>query len=95
MNKYKIELYGKALAEVFDEFGITEAELFGSNNAECVQARTALVVALSKMLSDSEIAELTKKMRRCSVCVIRNRYDDRTAPWTVKRCIDAIKVVAK
>lgn len=95
MNKYKIELYGKALAEVLDEFGITEAELFGSNNAECVQARTALVVALSKMLSDSEIAELTKKMRRCSVCVIRNRYDDRTAPWTVKRCIDAIKVVAK
>jgi crotonobetainyl-CoA:carnitine CoA-transferase CaiB-like acyl-CoA transferase len=93
MNKYKIELYGRALAEVLDEFGISEAELFRSNNAECVQARTALIVALSKMLSDGEIAELTKKMRRCSVCVIRNRYDDRTAPWTVRRCIDAIKAV--
>lgn len=93
MNKYKIELYGRALAEVLDEFGISETELFRSNNAECVQARTALIVALSKMLSDGEIAELTKKMRRCSVCVIRNRYDDRTAPWTVRRCIDTIKAV--
>lgn len=91
MNKYKIELYNNALAEVLDEFGISENELFHSNNAECVEARMALIVALSKSLSDGEIAELTKALRRCSVCKLRNRYDDKNAPWTVKRCIEYIK----
>lgn len=91
MNKNVIDLYENILKRILDEFGITEQELFNCNCAECVQARTALVLALSEHLSDKEIAECTKKMRRCSVCCIRNRYRDNSVPWTVKRCIEAIK----
>lgn len=92
MNINVIDIYNAALAEVLGEYGISEKELFHSNEAECVQARQALVIGLSRMgLSDSEIAECTKKMRRCSVCRVRNKYDDRSAPWTVLRCIERIK----
>lgn len=91
MNKNVIELYGKALRVVLEEYGITEEVLFRSNDAEVVQARVALVVYLHrKGVSDKEIAECTNKMRRCSICKIRNHYDDRSAPWTVKRCIEHI-----
>lgn len=94
MNKYVIEIYENTLYRVLEEFGITEQVMFNSNEAECVQARMSLIVALhEKGLSDKEIAECTKKMRRCSVCCIRNRYNDATAPWTVKMCIERIKGV--
>ena len=96
MNKNMIELYGQALKKVLEEYGITEVEMFNSNNDECVEARSALIVALSDMgMSDKDIAICTHKMRRCAVCKVRNRYDDRTAPWTVKRCIQAIKGVPR
>lgn len=92
MNKNIIAIYENALAVVLDEYGVDETTLFGTNDEECAQARKALVIALhEKGLTDKEIAECTKKMRRCSVCKIRNRYDDNTAPWTVKRCIEAIR----
>lgn len=92
MNKNIIILYEDVLRKVLDEFGISQKEMFYSNEAECVQARMALIVALTDIgLSDKEIAECTKKMRRCSICKIRNRYRDADAPWTVKMCIDKIK----
>ena len=100
MNKNVIELYEKALKVVLDDYGLSTEELFRSNDAECVQARMSLVVYLHRRgLSDKEIAECTQKMRRCSVCKIRNHYDDARAPWTVKRCLEHIlmcdKVVLK
>lgn len=92
MNKDVIIIYDKVLAEVLEQFGISEQLLFNSNEAECVQARMALIVSLHDSgLSDKEIAECTRKMRRCSVCCIRNRYKDATAPWTVKMCIERIR----
>ncbi len=92
MNKNVVELYSKVLAEVLNEYELEEAVMFASNAEECVQARQSLIVGLAdKGLSDKEIAECTKKMRRCSVCKIRNKYDDRSAPWTVQRCIERIK----
>lgn len=92
MNKNVILIYEKALAVVLDEYGIDDKTLFNTNDEECTQARKALVIALhEKGLTDKEIAECTKKMRRCSICKIRNRYDDKTAPWTVKKCIENIK----
>jgi hypothetical protein len=91
MNKNVTELYEKALAIVIDEYGLTVEKLFGSNDGDCVQARMALLIALTKEgLTDKEIAECIH-MRRCTVCKIRNKYDDRTAPWTVKICIEHIK----
>lgn len=92
MNKDVINIYEKILSKVLEDFGITEQLLFGSNDAECVQARQALIVGLAdRGLSDKEIAECTRKMRRCSVCRVRNKYDDRTAPWTVRMCIERIR----
>lgn len=89
MNKNVIELYNKALAVVLDENGITAEQMFGCNSETCVEARTSLIVGLNRLgVSDKDIAELTHKMRRCSVCKIRNRFNDRTASWTVKMCID-------
>lgn len=91
MNRSVIELYNKVLAVVLDDYQLTAGELFNSNDAECVQARMVLVVSLHKKgLSDKEIAECTQKMRRCSVCKIRNHFDDRVAPWTVKSCLEHI-----
>ena len=92
MNKEKIDIYNKVLAGVLDNFGLTEQKMFGCNEADCVQARKALVVGLScRGLSDKDIAELTHKMRRCSVCAIRNRYRDDAAEWTVKHCLERLK----
>lgn len=92
MNRNVIDIYDGVLNKILDEFGITQQVLFNSNEAECVQARMALIVTLTDMgLSDKEIAECTHKMRRCSVCRIRNRYRDADAPWTVRMCIERIK----
>ena len=92
MNKNVVEIYECALKMVMEEYGVTESELFTSNETDCVQARQSLIVGLSdRGLSDNEIAVCTHKMRRCSVCKVRNRYDDRTAPWTVQRCIERIR----
>ena len=92
MNKEKQQVYNEVLAEVLDRFGLTEERMFKCNCAECVEARTSLVITLhSRGLSDGDIAELTQKMRRCSVCLIRNRYNEANAPWTVRNCIDALK----
>lgn len=92
MNKNVVEIYECALKMVMEEYGVTEGELFTSNEADCVQARQALIIGASRLgLSDKEIAECTHKMRRCSVCKVRNRYDDRIAPWTVLRCIERIR----
>lgn len=92
MNKNVVEIYECALKMVMEEYGVTESELFTSNEADCVQARQSLIVGLAdRGLSDNEIAVCTHKMRRCSVCKVRNRYDDRTAPWTVLRCIERIR----
>lgn len=91
MNKNVIELYNDVLNVVLDDYQLTVGGLFHSNDAECVQARMVLVVSLNKKgLSDKEIAECTQKMRRCSVCKIRNHYDDARAPWTVRRCLEHI-----
>lgn len=89
--KHARELYLKALAEVLSDFGITEQELFANNKEASVQGRIALVRSLSLYLSDSEIAACTP-LRRCSVCQIRNRYDDKTAPWSVKKCIEVLNM---
>lgn len=92
MIKEKINIYADVLGRILEDFGLSEEALFRSNEADCVQARQALVVVLSKKgLSDKDIAELTHKLRRCSVCLIRNRYREENAPWTVRRCIDALK----
>lgn len=94
MNKNVIEIYKKVLAEVLDEYELDEAAMFSSNAEECVQARQALIIGLSRIgLSDKEIAECTHKMRRCSVCIIRNKYNDGAAPWTVKLCLEKIKQI--
>ena len=91
MNKNVTELYNKALAVVLDEYGLTEEKMFASNEVDCVQARMALLEALiEEGFSDKDIADCTK-MRRCTICKIRNKYDDKTAPWTVKLCIEHIK----
>lgn len=92
MNKEKQQVYNEVLAEVLDRFGLTQERMFKCNCAECVEARTSLVMTLHRLkFSDSDIAELTQKMRRCSICLIRNRYSEANAPWTVRHCIDAIK----
>ena len=91
MNKNVTELYNKVLAVVLDEYELTAERMFGCNSEECVQARMALLEALvEEGLSDKDIAECTH-MRKCTVCKRRNKYDDRTAPWTVKMCIEHIK----
>ena len=91
MNREKFEIYNKVLARVLDDFGLEAPAMFGSNEQDCVQARKALVIALSRRgLSDKDIAELTHKMRRCSVCAIRNRYRDDTAEWTVRHCLERL-----
>ena len=92
MYKEKIFIYKRVLAVVIEEFEISEQPLYNSNESDCVQARTALVVGLARRgLSDKDIAELTGKMRRSSVCAIRNRYRDDTAEWSVRHCLDRLK----
>ena len=92
MNKNAKEIYDKVLAVVLDDFGLTAEKMFGSNELDCVNARMSLIVSLRAAgLTDKEIAECTQKMRRCSVCLIRNRYSDKTANWEVKMCIEHIK----
>ncbi|MBO7193730.1 MAG: hypothetical protein J6V47_05535 [Bacteroidaceae bacterium] len=92
MNKEKQQVYNEVLAGVLDRFGLTEERMFRCNCSECVEARTSLVMTLTGMgFSDRDIAELTNKMRRCSVCLIRNKYIEENAPWTVRHCIDALK----
>jgi hypothetical protein len=92
MNKEKQQVYNEVLAEVLDRFGLTEERMFKCNCAECVEARTSLVMTLNSMgFSDHDIAELTQKMRRCSVCLIRNRYNEANAPWTVRHCIEYLR----
>lgn len=92
MNKDKKELYNEVLTKILERYELTEERLFNCNRSECVEARTSLVITLhSRGLSDGDIAELTQKMRRCSVCIIRNRYNEANAPWTVRNCIDALK----
>lgn len=92
MNREKFEIYNKVLARVLDDFGLEVQTMFGKNEQDCVQARKALVIALSRRgLSDKDIAELTQKMRRCSVCAIRNKYRDDVAEWTVRHCLDRLK----
>lgn len=91
MVKEKLNIYADVLSQILENFGLSEEALFCSNEADCVQARQALVVVLAKKgLSDKDIAELTHKLRRCSVCYIRNHYDDGRAHWTVKRCIELL-----
>lgn len=94
MNKKAREIYEDVLTIILDEFGLTVGEMFGTNRSECVSARQSLIIALhDEGLSDKEIAELTQKMRRCSVCYVRNRYNEITAHWEVKHCIEHIKKV--
>lgn len=91
MNKNVTEIYNRALNVVLEEYELTVEKLFSSNDGDCVQARMALLEALiEEGFSDKEIADSTK-MRRCTVCKIRNKYDDKTAPWTVRVCIEHIK----
>lgn len=92
MNKNAREIYERALEVVLEDFGLTAKKMFCSNEPDCVGARTSLIIALhDEGLSDREIAELTHKMRRCSVCLIRNRYCEKNAHWEVKMCIAHIK----
>ena len=92
MNKEKVEIYNKVLARVLDDFDMSEERLFTCNESESVQARKALVVGLAKKgLADKDIAELTRKLRRCSVCAIRNKYRDESAEWTVRHCLEKLK----
>ena len=92
MNKNVTELYNKVLSVVLDDFGLTEERMFRGNEPDCVNARVSLVMSLrDEGLSDREIAECTQKMRRCSVCFIRNKFSDKTAHWEVKMCIEHIK----
>ena len=94
MNKDAKEIYENVLSIVLDDYGLTIGEMFGTNRAECVGARQSLIIALhDEGLSDNEIAELTQKLRRCSICLIRNRYNDKTAHWEVKHCIEHIKKI--
>ncbi len=91
MNKEKVEIYNKVLARVLDDFGLNREKLFTCNESESVQARKALVVGLAKKgLADKDIAELTHKLRRCSVCAIRNKYRDESAEWTVRHCLERL-----
>lgn len=92
MNKNAKEIYDKVIAVVLDDFDLTAEKMFSSNEPDSVNARMSLIVSLrDEGLTDREIAELTQKMRRCSVCLIRNRYSDKTANWEVKTCIEHIK----
>ena len=88
MNKYVAELYNQALTLVLDEFQLSADELFNSNVAECVQGRTSLIVGLHDLgVSDNDIAVCSQKLRRSSVCRIRNHYVAALAPWTVRHCL--------
>lgn len=92
MNKDVESIYQKTLQGIIDKFDIDEQKLFHSNDAECVQARTVLVISLSKRgLNDKEIADCTHKMRRCSICKIRNKFDADNAGWTVKMCLEHLQ----
>lgn len=96
MNKNVIEIYNQALKVVLEDYDIAEEKMFTSNEPDCVGARVALIVALhDEGLTDKEIAECTHKMRRCSVCLIRNRYAPTSAHWEVKMCIEHIKKMRK
>lgn len=92
MNKNVTELYNKALAVVLDEYGVTEERMFNSNDAECVNARKALIMGLiERGLTDQQIAECTRKLRRCAICKIRNKFAPPTEKWDVKMCVEHIK----
>ena len=92
MNKNAKEIYDRVLAVVLDDFGLTKERMFSTNEPDSVNARASLIISLrDEGLSDKEIAECTQKMRRCSVCIIRNKYSDKTAHWEVKMCIEHIK----
>ena len=94
MNKNAKEIYDKVLAVVLDDFGLTKEQMFGTNEPDSVNARMSLIVSLrDEGLTDREIAELTQKMRRCSVCLIRNKFSDKNANWEVKMCIEHIKKI--
>lgn len=90
----KRELYNGVLAVVLDTFGIEEAEMFSSNREACIEARMALIRKLSQYMTDSDIAALTP-LRRCSICAIKNRYSDRNAPWSVRRCMEILNNTIK
>lgn len=94
MNKNIQKIYDQALAVVLDEFGMTAEYMFTHNTTECVQARMSLLEALVEVgLTNQEIAACTH-LKSNSICKMRNKYDDKRAPWTVKMCIEHIKKIS-
>lgn len=77
------ELYRPLLAEVVRLTELPEEQLLHSNLEECADARSILVHALSRFLTDNQIATLIGRTRQ-GVNFIRSGFDARCTKWTVQ-----------
>lgn len=77
------ELYRPLLAEVVRLTELPEEQLLHSNLEECADARSILVHALSRYLTDTQIATLIGRTRQ-GVNFIRQGFDARRSKWSVE-----------
>ena len=77
------ELYRPLLAEVVRLTELPEEQLLHSNLEECADARSVLVYALSRYLTDTQIATLIGLTRQ-GVNFIRQGFDARRSKWSVE-----------
>jgi len=77
------ELYRPLLAEVVRLTELPEEQLLHSNLEECADARSILVHALSRFLTDNQIATLIGRTRQ-GVNFIRQGFDARRSKWSVE-----------
>lgn len=77
------EIFERTLQTVTEVTDIPRHELLSSNCEECVDARFLLVLALSKMLTDSEIARLMCRTRR-GIAYLR-QSEHKMHKWLVRR----------
>ena len=95
MNKNVTIVYESVMAVVLDDFCVDRQVMLHSNDAECVQARTVLYVALHERgLSDAEIAQCSG-VHRESVNRTRNRFREVYAPWLVRVCLDKVRGIGR
>lgn len=69
---------------------LPEVFILHSNLEECADARSVLVHALSRYLTDNQIATLIGRTRQ-GVNFIRSTFDTRRGKWTVESNWQAIR----
>ena len=77
------ELYREVMDEVRRLTELPEVFILHSNLEECADARSVLVYALSRYLTDTQIATLIGRTRQ-GVNFIRQGFDARCTKWTVQ-----------